>query len=127
MNTAGGGNNEFQWYPGYDSANTFVSSGNLHIKPTLTTDVFGESFLTTGHVVIPSNQCSASYNKGCDRQGDSTYIINPIRSTRMDTRQTFGFKYGTLEIRAKMPVGDWLWPALWYNLFNKIGKIMLNY
>lgn len=26
---------------------------------------------------------------------------------------SFSFKYGTVEFRAKMPAGDWLWPALW--------------
>ena len=31
----------------------------------------------------------------------------------MTTVDRFAFKYGKVEIRAKMPAGDWLWPALW--------------
>jgi beta-glucanase (GH16 family) len=26
---------------------------------------------------------------------------------------SFSFKYGSFEVRAKMPSGDWLWPAIW--------------
>nr|CAD7442858.1 unnamed protein product [Timema bartmani] len=31
----------------------------------------------------------------------------------MITSNSFAFKYGILEIRAKLPEGDWLWPAMW--------------
>lgn len=27
--------------------------------------------------------------------------------------EAFSFKYGRVEISAKLPTGDWLWPALW--------------
>jgi len=69
--------------------------------------------LQTGRVVIPPGECTLAEWYGCDRQGTVNNIINPIRSARVDTRNSFGFKYGTLEIRARMPAGDWLWPALW--------------
>lgn len=109
---AGGGNFEFQWYVN-DRFNSYTTGGILHLRPTLTSDMFGEEFITSGRVVIPPNECTESYNNGCDRQGTRDNIINPIRSARVDSLNSFAFKYGTLEIRAKMPVGDWLWPALW--------------
>lgn len=109
---AGGGNFEFQWYVN-DSLNSYTTEGNLHLKPSFTSDIFGDAFLTSGRVIIPPNECTESYNNGCDRQGTPDNIINPIRSARVDTQNSFSFKYGTLEFRAKMPVGDWLWPALW--------------
>ena len=31
----------------------------------------------------------------------------------MTTYNGFNFKYGRVEIRAKNPTGDWLWPATW--------------
>lgn len=108
---AGGGNFEFQWYVN-DRFNSYTTGGILHIKPTFTSDVFGEAFMTSGRVFIHQNECTESYNNGCDRQGTRDNIINPIRSARVDTMNSFGFKYGNLEIRAKIPVGDWLWPAL---------------
>lgn len=115
---AGGGNSEFQWYPGKTDKNVFTKDGKIHFVPTLTSDEFGEAFLTSGHAVIPPNQCTQSNWHGCDRQGTRDNIINPIRSTRIDTRNSFAFKFGVAEIRAKLPAGDWLWPAIW--LFYKI-------
>lgn len=113
---AGGGNWEFQWYPGYDSENLQVRNGILHFIPTLTSDRFGVSFLSTGRVIIPPDQCTQADWYGCDRQGTPENIINPTRSTRIDTRESFGFKYGEMEIRAKMPRGDWLWYEKLINL-----------
>jgi beta-glucanase (GH16 family) len=26
---------------------------------------------------------------------------------------SFAFKYGRVEVRAKLPKGDWIWPAIW--------------
>ena len=109
---AGGGNWEFQWYVN-NRLNSNTTGGALHLRPTLTSDIYGEKFLTSGRVVIPPNECTQAEWHGCDRQGTSDNLINPIRSARVDTRESFSFKYGTLEIRAKMPQGDWIWPALW--------------
>jgi len=112
VSLAGGGNWEFQWYVN-DRQNSNVTGGNLNFRTSFTSDIFGETFLTSGRVVIPPGECTQAEWYGCDRQGTPTNIINPIRSARVDTRDSFGFKFGTLEIRARMPAGDWLWPALW--------------
>lgn len=109
---AGGANWEFQWYLN-NRDNSFTKNGNLHIKPRLTSDYFGEAFLSSGRIEIPSNECTNADFWGCDRQGNPDNIINPIRSARIRTLNSFSFKYGTLEVRAKMPAGDWLWPAIW--------------
>lgn len=116
---AGGGNDEFQWYV-HDRENSFTSDGILHLKPSFTADLFGETFLTSGRVVIPPENCTDSSNGGCDRQGSANYIIHPIRSALLKTSESFSFKYGTLEIRAKNPTGDWLWPALWLMPKNRV-------
>lgn len=116
---AGGGNDEFQWYV-HDRENTFTTNGILHIKPTMTADLFGENFLTTGRVIIPPENCTDSSNGGCDRQGNANYIIHPIRSGLVKTSESFSFKFGTLEIRARNPTGDWLWPALWLMPKNRV-------
>lgn len=39
--------------------------------------------------------------------------MNSIISAKFQSQNQFAFKYGTVEIRAKLPGGDWLWPALW--------------
>lgn len=109
---AGGGNWEFQWYVN-DNFNSYTAGGALHIRPSLTSAIFGEDFLTSGRVIIPPEQCTQGGWYGCDRQGTPDNIINPIRSGRITTWDSFRFRYGIAEIRAKLPAGDWLWPALW--------------
>lgn len=116
----GGNNNEFQWYVN-DRANSFVCDGNLHLRPTYTSSLFGEDFLYFGNVTIPKEECTRHENRGCSRAGDGNdNIINPIRSAKILTWNSFAFKYGTVEIRAKNPGGDWLWPALWLMPRNRV-------
>jgi len=47
-------------------------------------------------------------------------IINPIQSARMRTINSFSFTYGTVEIRAKMPRGDWIWPGMCLNQIHNV-------
>jgi len=113
---AGGGNWEFQWYTN-NRSNSFVKDGKLHIRPTLTSDIYGEKFLTSGFLQLgggsPADSCTNDLWYGCARQGTEKHVINPVRSARIRTIESFNFKYGTLEVRAKLPAGDWLWPAIW--------------
>ena len=39
--------------------------------------------------------------------------INPITSARLRSANSFAFKYGRVQISAKLPKGDWIWPAIW--------------
>lgn len=110
----GGGSKEFQWYVNSEE-NAYVEDGILHIKPTLTSDIYGEEFLYNGHVVIPDDECTSAIFDGCDKKANLSDIINPIRSVRMNTFNSFSFKYGVMEVKAKTPSGDWLFPALWMN------------
>lgn len=101
---SGGGNEEFQWYVN-DRFNSYVLGGNLHFRTSFTADIFGEDFLTSGRVIIPPEECTEVWNRGCDRTGTYDDIIKPTRSARVDTYDSFSFKYGTIEFRAKMPAG----------------------
>lgn len=40
-------------------------------------------------------------------------VINPVMSGRINTRGKKSIQYGKVEVRAKLPQGDWLWPAIW--------------
>ncbi|XP_037916848.1 beta-1,3-glucan-binding protein-like [Hermetia illucens] len=108
---AGGGNWEFQWYTN-NRSNSYTEDGILHIKPTLTSEIYGEAFLSSGTLSIQGDCTNAAF-WGCERTGTPTNIINPIRSARLRTLKSFSFKYGSVEVRAKLPAGDWLWPAIW--------------
>jgi beta-glucanase (GH16 family) len=127
--TAGGGGNwEFQWYTN-NRSNSFVEDGILYIKPTLTTETIGAENLAGGDYRLdlwgsqPADSCTGNAFYGCLRiAGAGGNIINPIQSARLRTAQSFSFKYGHVKIRARLPRGDWIWPALWmlprYNAYG---------
>jgi len=39
-------------------------------------------------------------------------MINPVRSARLTTQGKKNILYGRVEVTAKLPKGDWLWPAI---------------
>jgi hypothetical protein len=62
--------------------------------------------------------CSKQAGLPVERQGgpfkkpSKTYtVLPPVTSGNIRTKRAF--KFGRLEIRAKLPRGDWLWPAIW--------------
>ncbi|XP_071954283.1 beta-1,3-glucan-binding protein-like [Antedon mediterranea] len=115
--TAGGGGNwEFQYYTN-NRSNSYTKDGKLYIKPTLTSDKYNEDFLSSGTLDLwgasPADLCTGNNYYGCQRTGSSANYINPIQSARLRTVNSFSFKYGKVEINAKLPTGDWLWPAIW--------------
>ncbi|KAJ8930605.1 hypothetical protein NQ314_016575 [Rhamnusium bicolor] len=67
-------------------------------------------------------KCTNSRWYGCERTGNPDSVLNPIKSARIRTVDSFSFKYGRVEVRAKLPAGDWLWPAIWmlprYNQYS---------
>lgn len=94
-----------------DANNSFVKDGKLHFRPTLTVDTIGERELKQGHIKL--DPCTNDEWEGCERQATRERIINPVRSARLRSINGFSFRYGRVEIVAKLPTGDWLWPALW--------------
>ncbi|XP_066140780.1 beta-1,3-glucan-binding protein-like [Euwallacea fornicatus] len=108
---AGGGNGEFQYYLN-NRSNSYVENRQLHIRPTFLSDDYGEEFLHSG-ILDLGTQCTNNHSYGCRRVGSTKHILNPIKSARIRTIESFSFKYGTVVVRAKLPSGDWLWPAIW--------------
>lgn len=46
----------------------------------------------------------------CQRQAKGSYILPPVVSGRLNTKGKFEFLFGRVEIRAKLPRGDWVYP-----------------
>jgi len=74
--------------------------------------------MKTGDINIwggsPSDTCTSNAFYGCERNAAASgNVINPVRSARLRTVNSFSFQYGRVEISAKLPRGDWLWPAIW--------------
>jgi len=109
----GGGNGEFQVYT-TEAANTFVRNGVLYLKPTFLVDNphFTNDQMYHGRMDLNSlyHACTQSSNWGCDRT--AVYdILNPVMSGKVTTHAAM--RYGRINVRAKIPRGDWLWPAIW--------------
>ncbi|KIJ39928.1 glycoside hydrolase family 16 protein, partial [Sphaerobolus stellatus SS14] len=109
---AGGfGNGEFQWYSN-DDTNSFVQDGRLYIVPTLTEDT---QDVTKGTLKV--NGCTADSDPNnltvCSVSAGGGKILPPVQSARISTRNSHSIQYGKIEVTARMPKGDWLWPAIW--------------
>ncbi len=86
--------------------------------------------LTTETTDITADQMYANYTLNLDKDGSCTgsrnssecvlrsnpekgRFIPPVRSARLTTKGKKSIRYGMVEVEAKMPKGDWLWPAIW--------------
>ncbi|KAH9503462.1 Beta-1,3-glucan-binding protein [Bulinus truncatus] len=109
----GGYNGEFQVYTN-DHKNVYARDGHLYIMPitTVSDSRFDENFLHSGHMDMKTlfGECTQAGNNGCTRTGGAE-ILPPIMSGKVKSVPTL--KFGTLEVRARIPRGDWLWPAIW--------------
>lgn len=94
-NCTGGGNNELQCYT--DRAqNAFVADGHLHIK------AIKETF--SGQA---KGDDDPAYNAG------DTSVTREYTSARLRSKGKGDWKYGKMDIRAKLPKGQGVWPAIW--------------
>jgi beta-glucanase (GH16 family) len=59
--------------------------------------------------------CTSTVPGDCTVRSNFTSgtIINPVRSARLTTKGKKMIRYGRVEVVAKLPAGDWLWPAIW--------------
>ncbi|XP_050668501.1 beta-1,3-glucan-binding protein-like isoform X1 [Leptidea sinapis] len=85
-----------------------VERGALHIRPLLQQNLpfFNNESLYSGTLDL-RNRCTGSM---CWVEGAGSLILPPVVSGRIRSR--FAFQYGTVEIRAKLPRGDWIYPEL---------------
>ena len=111
----GYGTGGFQWTTA-DDKNSFVEDGILYIVPTLTSDDIGEDKVFNGGVVnlTVDGTCTSTNVSQCAAVSNSSRltVINPVKSARLITKNTHSIKYGKVEVKAKFPTGDWLWPSI---------------
>lgn len=55
-------------------------------------------------------------SQDCKRQASSYNINPPVQSAQVITKDTFNFRYGIVNIRAKLPAGDWIIPRTYLRL-----------
>ena len=121
------GYNTFQMFT--DSTNnSFVEDGILYIVPTLTSDYLGEKAVSDGGNInmtfgSPWGTCTtkATGTAGgvtgrdpcyANANASLSYILPSVQSARLTTKLSHSIQYGRVEISARMPSGDWLWPTI---------------
>lgn len=100
---------EFVVYTGKEK-NCYVSNGRLHVQPTLLID--SGTDVKTG--ILQLSGCTSSLSStDCTRTAQGWFILPPIQSAQISTKQAFSFRYGRIEVQAKVPAGDWIFPEIW--------------
>lgn len=116
VQVGGFGTGAFDWTTASDR-NSYVKDGKLYILPTLTNETISNDDIMNGHTVnlTTDGTCTGHGAGQCWVTSNSTknIILPPVQSARLTTKFSASIKYGKVEITAKMPKGDWLWPALW--------------
>lgn len=116
---SGFGVGSFDWTTN-DPQNAYADASGLHIVPTVTTESTNitAAQMLNGYTVnlTADGTCSSTDAFSCVRVSNSTIptMINPVRSARLTTKGKHHITYGKVEVVAKLPRGDWLWPAIWY-------------
>ncbi len=95
VNCWGGGNGEQQCYTA-STDNAFVADGQLHIV--------ARNEPTSGPAV---NDDDPAYDP------EDTSATLPYSSARLRTKHQGDWRFGRIEVRAKLPRGQGTWPAIW--------------
>ena len=91
MGGGGWGNNEHQAYTNHNAVLNGAGQLNINLK-RITPDL--DDLYEMCPIDTPGNACE-------------------FESSRLQTKGKLSFKYGRLEARIKVPVGDGTWPAFW--------------
>lgn len=95
--------------------NVFVQGGTLWIKPTLQ----DAELMEKNNVIdlLAAGTCTSTLFKDCvaatNLTNGNSSVVPPTKSARITTKKSASIKYGRVEVTAKLPAGDWLWPAIW--------------
>ncbi|XP_045462189.1 uncharacterized protein LOC123672218 [Harmonia axyridis] len=98
-----------------------VADGRLLIKPVLSSSLFGRDFETSPEVYNLGSSCTGKLGTSdCYHQASDSYLIKPpVASAQITTKSSFNFLYGKIEVKAKLPKGDWIYPELYLNPKNE--------
>ena len=91
-------NQESQWYSKADPANTWIEDGTLRI---------------TARELEEPRPNPAENPAGPGRPWGPARDAIRYTSGSIDTKGRFAFQYGRVEVRARLPKGQGVWPAIW--------------
>ncbi|CAH2003589.1 unnamed protein product [Acanthoscelides obtectus] len=91
-----------------------VEDSNLKIKPVISDQVFGTNFVYSTKGYDFGDSCTGvKESVECKKKYRSPFILPPVISAQLSTINRFSFKYGKIEVRAKLPKGQWIYPELY--------------
>ncbi|KAI8958318.1 glycoside hydrolase family 16 protein [Daldinia sp. FL1419] len=114
VQVGGFGNGEFEQTTGGDE-NVYIHGGHLFIKPTLQ----DANLINNDSIInlLEDGTCTSKVPRDCIAATNTTVgnssLVPPVKSGRINTKKGATIKYGRIEVTAKLPKGDWLWPAIW--------------
>nr|XP_008191497.1 PREDICTED: beta-1,3-glucan-binding protein isoform X2 [Tribolium castaneum] len=93
-----------------------VNNNELTIRPIFTEQLFGKEFVSYEHELDLGEKCTGIHGTtDCVQKADAFLILPPVASGRVNTKDKWSFKFGKIEIKAKLPKGDWIYPQLFLN------------
>ncbi|XP_045450596.1 beta-1,3-glucan-binding protein 2-like [Melitaea cinxia] len=101
----------------YSNDKVKVGSGVLVISPSRTLPGYSKTW-DMGYA------CTGEPGTNeCKQRSVGPQILPPVVSGKVTTRKLFSFKYGRIDVRAKLPEGDWLIPEINLEpLYNEYGR-----
>ncbi len=116
-------NGELEWYQPANSVVTTDNDGFGQIgvlRQTLQQQTVPSEHYTVRTLsrIYPPSKCASYYDPSVNNSTSAsntnlTEVPYRFTSGMLNNSKSFGFKYGYVEARVKMPKGFGLWPALW--------------
>ncbi|XP_046968988.1 beta-1,3-glucan-binding protein 2-like [Vanessa cardui] len=94
----------------YETKAIRIENGTLIIKPEIS--VYARTENDYSQWDLGSSCTGEVGTRECIQSSSGAQILPPITSGKISTKKLFSFKFGRIDVRAKLPVGDWLIPEI---------------
>ncbi|XP_076655592.1 beta-1,3-glucan-binding protein [Halictus rubicundus] len=108
-----------------------IVDGKLRFTPRILEDLYWERAPAFGQMKLSG--CTSVMFEECERNATAFNVLPPVVSSRLTTKKSFNFRYGKIEIRAKFPRGDWLYPEMYLQPLSDVhghgylsGRVILG-
>ncbi|XP_072947822.1 beta-1,3-glucan-binding protein-like [Epargyreus clarus] len=88
-----------------------VDGGSLSIKPVTLDSIYGEDSIMK-QLDLTEKCTGMPGTNECFREASGPQILPPFVTGKITTKKTFNFKYGRIEVNAKLPQGNWIVPEI---------------
>ncbi|KAK4876693.1 hypothetical protein RN001_009199 [Aquatica leii] len=96
-----------------NKTNVFAKHSMLYINPTLTEERYGVGYVNNPRGIDFGNTCTGfPETLECVQKPRAWQVLPSVISAQISTKNSFSFLYGVIEVKAKFPAGDWLYPEI---------------